>query len=308
MKLGNVGVWAAIDGPISYFENETSGGLGRASAPRIAAFARRVEALGYTSLWMPEGFGRNSLVVSSWLLANTSKLHVATGIASIHSCDAIAMRGAADALNEQSNGRFILGLGVSHRRVVEGMRGHDYGKPLTAMRNYLDAMAQAPYMAAPPAAPTPVVLAALRDKMVALAGTRAQGAHTYNVTPAHTARARAILGPTPQLCVEQPVILETDPANARRIARAELELYLGLENYLNAWLEMGFEREDLANGGSDRFIDSIVAWGDNAALRSRINDHLAAGASHVCIKALAPDCSTDMRVFECLAPNADWPE
>lgn len=304
MKLGSVGVWAALDGPISFFETEASGDLGPASAMRIAAFARRVEALGYTSLWMPEGFGRNSLVVSSWLLANTSELIVATGIAVIHSRDAIAMRGAADALNEQSEGRFILGLGVSHRKVVEGMRGHDYGKPLTAMRNYLDALAQAPYMAARPVAPTPVILAALREKMLALAANRAQGAHTYNVTPVHTARARAILGPDSLLCVEQPVILETDPVKARKIARAELELYLGLENYLNSWLEMGFERDDFVNGGSDRFIDAIVAWGDKAALQKRIDDHLEAGASHVCVKALAPDCSTDMRVLECLAPNA----
>ena len=304
MKLGSIGVWAAIDGPISNFESPASGDLGPASAERIAAFARRVEALGYTSLWMPEGIGRNSLVTSCWLLANTTSLHVATGIAVIHSRDAIAMRGAADALNEQSNGRFILGLGVSHRRVVEGMRGHDYGKPLTAMVTYLDAMAQAPYMAAPPAAPTPIILAALRDKMIALSGSKTQGAHSYNVTPTHTARARAILGPEPLLCVEQPMILETDPLKAREIARSELALYLGLENYLNAWLEMGFEEKDFADGGSDRFIDAIVAWGDKAALQKRVDEHLEAGASHVCIKALAPDCSTDMRVLECLAPNA----
>jgi probable F420-dependent oxidoreductase len=214
------------------------------------------------------------------------------------------MRGAADALNEQSGGRFILGLGVSHRQAVENMRGHQYGKPLSAMRSYLDALDQAVYMATPPAQPTPRVLAALRDKMLQLSAERAEGAHTYNVTPEHTARARSIIGAGKMIAVEQPLILETDPVQARKIARAELELYLGLENYLNSWRAMGFADEDFTDGGSDRFIDAIVAWGDKNALRARINDHLNAGASQVCIKPLAPDGSTDMRILELLAPNA----
>lgn len=305
MNIGRLAVWAAMDGPISFFENERSGELGRATAARIAEFARRIEALGYPALWFPEGFGRNSMVISSWLLANTSKLFVATGIATIYARDAMAMRSAADALNEQSGGRFILGLGVSHREAVEGMRGHDYSKPLTAMRNYLEAFEKAPYMAAPPQAPTPIVLAALREKMIGLSAQRAQGAHTYNVTPEHTAQARSILGPDKWLCVEQPLILESDPARARKIARGELELYLGLQNYLNSWRSMGFEDEDLANGGSDRFIDAIVAWGDEDDLRARIDAHLEAGATQVCIKALAPDGSTDMRILERLAPGAE---
>jgi probable F420-dependent oxidoreductase len=173
------------------------------------------------------------------------------------------------------------------------------------MRSYLEAIHEAPYMAAPPAAPTPIVLAALREKMLALASERTQGAHTYNVTPEHTAQARSILGPDKLLCVEQSLVLETDPARARKIARDELELYLGLgENYLNSWRNMGFEDEDFVDGGSDRFVDAIVAWGDENALRARIDAHLNAGASQVCIKALAPDGSTDMRILERLAPKA----
>lgn len=303
MKLGNIGVWAPVDGPISFFEDEKSSELGPVSATRLAAFALRVEALGYSTLWMPEAFGRNSFVVSSWLLANTTKLQVATGIVSIYSQDPIATRGAADALNEQSGGRFLLGLGVSHREAVEGMRGHDYGKPVSAMRSYLDAVGKAPYLAAPPAEPTPIVIAGLREKMIALSGEQALGAHTYNVTPDHTAKARSILGPDKLLCVEQPMILETDPSQARRIARAELELYLGLNNYRNSWRDLGFSDEDLANGGSDHFIDTLVAWGDEDALRARIDAHLNAGATQVCIKALAPDGSTDMRILNRLAPT-----
>lgn len=304
MNIGSLAAWVGLDSPIGFFENDKSAELGPASAPRIAAFARRVEALGYSALWFPEGFGRNSMVTSSWLLANTDSLLVATGIATIYARDPMAMRSAADALNEQSGGRFILGLGVSHREAVEGMRGHDYTKPLTAMRNYLAAVEQAPYMAAQPAAPTPIVLAALREKMIGLSGERAQGAHTYNVTPGHTALARSILGPEKWLCVELPLVLESDPVKARKIARDELELYLGLQNYLNSWRSMGFEDADFVNGGSDRFIDAIVGWGDETALRARIDEHLQAGATQVCIKALGPDGSTDMRIFERLAPGA----
>ncbi|WP_340265889.1 TIGR03620 family F420-dependent LLM class oxidoreductase [Sphingobium mellinum] len=303
MNIGKLAVWAPVDGSISYFENDRSAEMGPATASRIAAFARRVEALGYSHIWFPEGFGRNSMVTASWLLANTSKLIVATGIATIYARDPMAMRSAADALNEQSGGRFLLGLGVSHREAVEGMRGHDYSKPLSAMRNYLDAYEQAPYMAAPPAEPTPIVLAALREKMIALSGERTHGAHTYNITPDHTANARSILGPDKWLCVEQPMILETDPEKARKIARAELELYLGLENYRNSWRSLGFDGADFENGGSDRFIDATVAWGDGNALRARADAHLQAGASQVCIKALAAGGGTDMRILELLAPQ-----
>ena len=227
---------------------------------------------------------------------------VASGIASIYARDAHACAAAMNGLNEQSGGRFILGLGVSHRKVVEGRRGHEYSKPLAAMRSYLDAMAGAPYHSVPPPEPPTVVLAALRSKMVELSGERAAGAHTYNVTPAHTARARQILGPGKLLCVEQKLVLEADPAAARTIGRAELAVYFGFENYLNSWRELGFGDDDFAGGGSDRLIDSIIGWGDETALRRRIQDHLDAGASHVCVKPVGPDNSTDMRIVEMLAP------
>ena len=305
MKLGKLAVWAQVDNAISHFESADSAALGKVSAPRLAAFAHRVEELGYSTLWLPEAFGRNSFVASSWMLANTTRLQVATGIVSIYSQDALATRGSADALNEQSGGRFLLGLGVSHREAVQGMRGHDYGKPLVAMRAYLDGIAASPYNALAPAAPTPIVLAGLREKMIELAAERANGTHTYPDTPGPTAMARSILGPDKLLCVEQPLILETDPAKARRIARGELELYLGLVNYRNSWRALGFEEEDFANGGSDRLVDAVVGWGDAAALRARIVEHLDAGATQVCIKALASDGSTDMRIFELLAAGSD---
>lgn len=303
MELGKIGIWAHTDGPIGFFENDQSADLGPATASRLARFAQRIEELGYSALWMPDGFGRDNFVCSGWLLANTRKLILATGIASIYARDPLAAAAAANALNEQSDGRFIMGLGVSHRKAVEDMRGHDYRKPVATMRAYLDAIAQAPYFAAPPAQKPRIVLAALRGKMLELASERADGAHPYLVTPEHTARARAILGPDKLLCVEQKLILETDPAKARAIARAELELYLGLENYLNSWRELGFSDDDFAGGGSDRLVDALVAWGDEAALRKRVQQHLDAGAGHVCFKALGPNRDTDMRIVELLAPS-----
>lgn len=171
------------------------------------------------------------------------------------------------------------------------------------MRAYLDGIADAPYHAAPSAEKTPILLAALRGKMLELARDRADGAHPISVTPHHTRRAREILGPGKLLCVGQKLILETDPIKARAIARAELETNLDLDNYLNSWRAMGFSDADFTNGGSDHLIDSIIGWGDENALRKRIQEHLDAGADHVCFKPVAPDRSTDMRIIELLSPK-----
>src|SRR5437773_5621940 len=132
MQLGKLGVWAAMD---------------VLSAADGAAFARRVEDWGYAALWLPESRGRDVLVHSSWLLANTKTLIIAPGIANIYARDAMAMANGQRALTEQSGGRFLLGVGVSHAPMVAGLRGHHYGKPVATMRAYLEAMAAAPYLA-----------------------------------------------------------------------------------------------------------------------------------------------------------------
>lgn len=302
MKLGQLGIWANIDSGVSGLAKEVRATGAAPDAKDNALFARRVEALGYSALWIPEGFGRNPLVHAAWLLANTETLVVATGISSIYARNPIAARGARAALTEQSGGRFILGLGVSHAKVVEGMLGRDYGKPLASMRAYLDGMNAMPYMAAEPSEPQVTVLAALRDKMLELAAERADGAHPLNVTPEHTAHARAILGPNKLLCVEQKLVFETDPAKARAIGRASLELYLQLENYRNLWKSLGFTDDDMSGGGSDRLVDALIGWGDESALRRRIQDHLDAGADHVCIAPITEGGSLDMRTVAALAP------
>lgn len=285
MKLGRLGVWATMD---------------VMTAAEGAAFARRVESWGYAALWLPESRGRNVLVHSAWLLANTEQLIVAPGIANIYARDAMAMVNGQRALAEQSGGRFLLGIGVSHRPSVEG-RGHDYGKPVATMRAYLEAMRAAPYAAPEPPEPPLTVVAALGPRMLALSAELADGAHPYNVPPEHTQAARRILGAGKLLCPEVWVMLESDPQKARAASRAALAPYLRLDNYVNNWRRLGFADPDL---GSDRFVDANVAWGNEAAIRARLQQHWDAGADHICIQSINPDGGRrpDEKVLALLAP------
>jgi probable F420-dependent oxidoreductase len=289
MRLGPIGVW--------YFTESLS-------APQAAEMAQRVETLGYSALWLPEAVGRHPFAHAAWLLANTERLIVATGIANIYARDPGSSAAAQKTLAEQSNGRFLLGLGVSHRPMVEGVRGHVYASPVKTMRSYLERMQKSPYMAPQPAEPPPTVIAALGPLMLKLAAAMTQGAHPYFTTPEHTALARAAMGPSAWLCVEQKVLLETDAQKARALGRGAAAIYLGLENYRNNWKRLGFSDSDLANGGSDKFIDATIAWGDVGAIRKRIRAHQDAGASHVCIQPINPAGVPlpDWNVLEALAP------
>lgn len=292
MKIGKLGAWAATES---------------LTASAAAAFAKRVEGWGYGALWIPEAVGRNVLVHSSWLLANTTTLVIATGIANIYARDAAAMKSAQLTLAEQSGGRFLLGLGVSHVPLVEGLRGHVFEKPIGKMRRYLQDMQKVTYISPMPAEKPQTVIAALGPQMLALTAELADGAHPYNVTPEHTAQARKALGPGKLLCPEQKAVLQTDPALARAAGRKNLSTYLTLPNYRNNMVRMGFTESDFESGGSDRFIDAMVAWGDEAAIRKRIQAHWDAGADHVCIQAIPPDGDSskpaDDRLLELLAPS-----
>lgn len=289
MDFGRLGVWTWID---------TMG------AKEVADFAVRIEELGYSMLWVPEAVGRDPFSILGYLAARTSKLVLGTGIANIYARDPMTMRAIQHTLAEASGGRFVLGLGVSHAPMVAGIRGHEYGKPVTTMRNYLDAMEKALYMGPKAAEEAPIVLAALRPNMLRLSAERTAGAHPYFVSPEHTARAREILGEGPILAPEQKVLLETDASRAREIARANMKTYLGLPNYQNSLRWLGFGDEDLADGGSDRLVDAIVAWGDEKAIAERIQAHRDAGADHVCIQPLRADGvpGPDLRILEALAP------
>src|SRR5262249_1802210 len=155
-------------------------------AKQAQAAAREVEALGFKALWIPEALGREAFAHAALLLSGTERLVVATGIANVWARDAMAMAAAQKTLAEAYPGRFLIGMGVSHGALVAGMRGHDYARPLSYPRRYLDAMDAAPFMAVPPLEPPPRVLASLHPKSLELARERAWGSHPYFVPPEHT--------------------------------------------------------------------------------------------------------------------------
>ena len=274
MDLGKLGVW--------YFTENMP-------ASKAAETAERIEQLGYSALWIPETVGRHPLAHAAWLLAHTKTLNIATGIASIYNREPGVTVAAQHTLAEQSDDRFLLGMGVSHAPLVEGVRGLKYGKPVATMRKYLEGMDASIYVGPKHEQAPSRVIAALGPKMLELARDMCTGAHPYFTSPDHTQMAREILGPKPWLCVEQKVIFETDPAKARELARSNAKTYIGLPNYRNNWLRMGLTESDLENGGSDKFIDATFAWGDANAIKTRINEHFQAGASHVCVQPVNPN-------------------
>jgi probable F420-dependent oxidoreductase len=289
MNLGRVSLWAYQ--------------LDLVPSSQAQEIAAEIEEMGYGALWIPEMVGRESFVSSTLLLAGTRKLVVATGIASIYARDALCANSAWNTVSEAFPDRFLLGLGVSHEVMVSGLRGHDYSKPYSAMKAYLDAMDNGLFTASPPTSPPQKVLAALGPKMLELAAERTQGAHPYFIPVEHTAFARDIMGTRGWLCPEQAVVLETDPGTARGIARGHMAMYLTLPNYTNNLKRFGFTDEDFADGGSDRLVDAIVAWGDEDAIAARVQAHHDAGADHVCIQVLPPDgTSAPIEIWRRLAP------
>jgi probable F420-dependent oxidoreductase len=290
MEFGRLGVWTWLDAM---------------PASDAVAFTARVAELGYGTLWLPEAVGRDPFALIAWLAARTERIGFCTGIANIYARDAMTTRAVQLTLGELAPGRIGVGLGVSHAPLVTGVRGHEYRKPVATMAAYLDAMEKAPYVGPRPPVEPPIVLAALRPKMLELAARRARGAHPYFVPPEHTRRARQILGRGPLLLPEQMVMLETDAAKARAAARGATKRYLGLPNYRNNLLWLGYTPADLEDGGSDRLVDAIVAWGDERAIAQRIQEHFEAGADHVCIQPLRSDGQPlpDLRILEALAPG-----
>jgi probable F420-dependent oxidoreductase len=291
MDIGKVGIWFFLDGM---------------NAADSVAFAQNVEKLGYGAMWIPEAVGREPFAHSAYLAAHTEKVVFATGIANIYARDPITMSAASKTVAEVSGGRFLLGIGVSHKPLVLNLRGHNYDKPYSFMKEYLPKMKSALYRAPLPKEEVPVVLAALHPKMLALAAEQTQGTHTYFVPPEHTAKARAAIGPKPWICVAQAVILETDAAKARAVARTYMKTYVPrLPNYTNNLKNLGWADKEFENGGSDALVDAIVAWGTADKIRDRIDAHLKAGATHVCILPIRVDNESlpDPRVMEALAPK-----
>jgi probable F420-dependent oxidoreductase len=269
-RLGPVGVWLGSFGELPVSVEQEA--------------AREIEALGYGALWYSEG-GKEPLAHGRVLLEATDQMLVGSGIASIFNRDPVSMLDGAASLEHDHEGRFILGFGVSHERFVTA-RGQDYSKPVAKMRDYLAAIEAAAAVPLLPKVPVPVVLAALRPAMLQVATDHADGAHPYFVPVAHTRRARAALGPDRLLAPELMVLVDTDPVRAKAIARSAVAFYLTLPNYANDLRSLGYTKEDLVGGGSDRLVDDLVGWGSAEAVGQRVDEHLAAGADHVAVQPL----------------------
>jgi probable F420-dependent oxidoreductase len=282
-RLGPIGVWS--------FQLE------RMTAVEERRFAQEVESLGFNALWIPESLGSKEIFAHAGiLLAATKTLIVASGIANLWARDPVAMSNGARTLQEAHADRFLCGIGVSHKPVVEARLGGGYEKPLAHMRAYLDAMDRAPFVgpnAKDP--PAPRVLAALGPQMLRLSAERSLGAHPYFVPVEHTPIARRALGPDPLLATEQACTLESDPAKAREIARGHMKRYLLLDNYANNLRRLGWSDADIANGGGDKLVDAIVAWGGVDAVKARADAHRKGGADHVCLQVLGDDLNGQVR-------------
>ena len=298
--LGAIGAWGHLDS---------------LSVSELRAYARRVEELGYGTLWMPETVGREPFTALGLLAGETRRIALGTGIVSIWGHDAESTRMAAMTLAEATSGRFVLGLGVSHPHLAGKLRGHAYEKPLTRMREFLAAYRSAVYkgpMAAQDAGEPPVLLAALRERMLGLAATEADGAFPYLFTPERVAWARDVVDraaeeaarPRPLLAVSMPAVLEDQPGPARVAARAYLIPYLRTPNYQASWQLQGFGPDDWEKPGSDRLVDAMVAWGSAERLRESLAELHTAGADHVAVIPLDANGVTEhLPVLEALAPN-----
>jgi probable F420-dependent oxidoreductase len=289
---------SALGGEIGLWSSD----LNNLSAPQAKEAASEIEELGYASLWFGEAQGREAFTNASMLLSATRRLVVATGIANIFVRDAWATNAAAKTLAGAYPDRFVLGLGVSHRPMVE-MRGHDYSSPLATMRTYLKDMREAQFTAAQPELDPPWLLAALGPKMLELSRDLADGAHPYLVTPRHTAEAREILGEGPLLAVEQAVAPTNDREEGLSLARSHLSRYMRMPNYRNSWLRQGFREEDLWGEGSEQLAEGLVVWGSENDIRERVREHLSAGADQVCVQVVTDGPADSLQArWRSLAP------
>ncbi len=271
IDIGRVGIWTGV--------------LDGQPANKVREAAAELDEMGWPCLWIPETVSRDPFVAAAVLLEASSSMKVATGIASIWARDAMTTNNAHLTLNEAYEGRFLLGLGVSHHTLTEWVRKHDYSKPLSTMRTYLERMDASMFKGVEPAVKPNRVLAALGPKMLELSAESADGAHPYFVPVEHTVIAREAIGPDKLLAVEQMIVLESDPAIAREIARKHMSVYLGLPNYAKNLMRLGYTEEELTNA-DDRVVDAVVAWGSLDDCLARVAAHHDAGADHVCVQVL----------------------
>ncbi len=288
MNIGKIGAWV---------------GTNSLNSNQLADLAERLDDLKYHALWYPESTSYDSLSLGGFLLSHSKQLAVASGIANIYARDAYTAMAGHNSLNSLYGGRFVLGLGVSHVPLVNGRRGHEYGKPVATMRQYLEKMNEADLDLTVPS--RNLVLAALGPRMLQLSRDMAEGALPYCGTPEHTAMAKQILGADKWLCVEQKICFTQDEKIARKVAASAMARYLALDNYRSHWLRIGFSERELSAGGNERFLDSMVLWGSEKTIREGLQAHFKAGATHVAIQALDPAGTVmpDWEAFETFAPG-----
>ncbi|WP_322761084.1 LLM class F420-dependent oxidoreductase [Frankia sp. Cr2] len=269
MDLSGVGVWSI---PLRYGD-----------PAEIAEAAAELEELGFSAVWIPD-IGGAVFDAVGHLLAATRRMVVATGVLNLWMHTPAETAASYASLSAAHGDRFLLGVGVSHAPLVDASEPGRYRRPMAAMSAFLDGLDTAEQ-------PVPAegrVLAALGPKMGDVAAKRARGVHPYLVTPEHTRRAREALGDGALVLPEQSVILCSGAEEARAIGTDWLRRYLALPNYANNCLRLGFSPDDLASV-SDRLFDALIAWGDEEAIRRRVDEHRAAGADHVAVQVLAAD-------------------
>ncbi|MDL9946230.1 LLM class F420-dependent oxidoreductase [Gordonia sp. ABSL11-1] len=269
MNLNGVGIWSS---PLRYGD-----------AGEAAEAAAELDELGFTALWIPDVGGPVMDAVEN-LLGATRNAVIATGILNMWMHEPHDVAAAHARLTAEHGARFLLGLGISHAPLIDSTEPGRYRKPLATTKAFLDGLDDAPE----PVPSDARVLAALGPKMLALAAERTRGAHPYLVTPEHTAAAREALGDGPLLAPEQTAILTGDREQARSIGEEWLRGYLSMPNYANNIRRLGFTDDDMESV-SDRLFDAIIAWGDESTVLSRIDEHRAAGADHVCVQILQAD-------------------
>jgi probable F420-dependent oxidoreductase len=286
MNLGSVGAWSGL--------------LRRGERQAAVKAAAELDELGYGALWFP-GAQHEDIVDHIWaLLRGTRKAVIATGIVSVWTHPAPTMAEAHHAFTQAHPGRFLLGIGISHQPAVEAA-GIKYEKPLQKLRSYLDELDAASH-------PVPVderIIASLGPLSLKLSRDRTLGTHPYFMPVAHTRIAREAVGSGKVVAPEQMVVVETDPSRARAIARKAMDRYLHAPNYVNNLLRLGYTDGDIGNGGSDRLVDDLIAWGSPDKITQRIREHHQAGADHVCIQVLTEnpaDLSAVMAGYRALAP------
>jgi probable F420-dependent oxidoreductase len=254
-RIGTVGVWRNV-GAID------------------ADLARTIEELGYGAVWQG-GSPDAGLRPAEALLDATDSLVVATGIVNIWRADPAELAASYHRIAATHPGRLLLGIGTGHREATP-----ERVRPLDAMARFLDVLDE---HGVPK---DDRVLSALGPRMLALAAERSAGTHPYLTVPAQSREAREALGPDALIAPEQTVVLDADPDSARATARAFLANYLRMVNYTGNMRRAGFTDDDLADGGSDRLVDGIVAHGTAETVAAAVRAHLDAGADHVCVQVL----------------------